>query len=90
LASSTRNIAGAPADPFLDQDLDSLATLGDRGARRQAAGNVAGQLAQDLPAVFLYAPTLTFVVRTTLTGVTVPTTGGGAARFDLLPSWRRG
>jgi peptide/nickel transport system substrate-binding protein len=50
------NVSGGPVDPFLDRALDSLATVNDVRLRRVAAGQVDARLAEDTPAVFLYAP----------------------------------
>ena len=55
-------MSGAPDDPFLDRALDSLATTNDVRLRRVAAAQVDARLAEDTPAVFLYAPEVTFMI----------------------------
>jgi peptide/nickel transport system substrate-binding protein len=82
------NVSGAPADPFLDRALDSLATMTDAQARIHAAADVSRFLAADAPAVFLYTPIESFVTRVPLTGATISPTGGSAARYDTIASWR--
>jgi peptide/nickel transport system substrate-binding protein len=84
------NVSGAPADPFLDRALDSLATMTDAQARIHAAADVSRFLAADAPAVFLYTPVESFVTRVPLTGATISRAGGSAARYDTIASWRRG
>jgi peptide/nickel transport system substrate-binding protein len=83
------NVSGAPADPFLDRALDSLATMTDPQARIHAAADVSRFLAADAPAVFLYTPMESFVTRVPLTGATISPAGGSAARYDTIASWRR-
>jgi peptide/nickel transport system substrate-binding protein len=83
------NVSGAPADPFLDRALDSLATMTDPQARIHAATDVSRFLAADAPAVFLYTPMESFVTRVPLTGTTLSAAGGSAARYDTIASWRR-
>ncbi|GAC1339266.1 MAG: peptide ABC transporter substrate-binding protein [Candidatus Dormibacteria bacterium] len=81
------NVSGAPPDAFLDQALDSLATVTDLQLRAQAAARVNAQLAEDVPAVFLYAPTVGVGLRRAVAGAVVPATGGSAARWAALASW---
>jgi peptide/nickel transport system substrate-binding protein len=83
------NVSEGPADPFLDQALDRLATLSDVNARIAAAAAVSSQLADDLPAVFLDTPELSLVVRPGI-AVSLPPVGTSAARFDDVTSWHRG
>lgn len=83
------NVSGGPVDPFLDQALDSLATLSDTATRVAAAAAVSSQLADDLPAVFLETPELSLVVRPGIT-VTIAPVGASAARFNDITSWHRG
>ena len=56
------DVSGGAADPFLDQDLETLATVGQEAQRASAAARVAADLATDAPAVFLYAPEESLVV----------------------------
>jgi ABC-type transport system substrate-binding protein len=81
------NVAGGPADPFLDQALDSLATVSDPRARRDAAHDVEARLADDAPAVFLYAPISTFATSGRLGHATVPPVGGAATRYAEVTGW---
>lgn len=81
------NVSGAPADPFLDQDLDSLATLSDQAQRQAAAARVSSQLAADAPAVFLYAPEVCLVVRG-IPGVTLSPVGE-SERYQQMATWHR-
>jgi peptide/nickel transport system substrate-binding protein len=83
------NVSGGPIDPFLDQALDSLATLADPPARVAAAQSVNRYLADDAPAIFLYTPEVSYVVRLPMKSATVPSIGGSAARFDAVATWRR-
>jgi peptide/nickel transport system substrate-binding protein len=83
------NVSGGPVDPFLDRALDSLATVNDARLRRVAAGEVDARLTEDTPAVFLYAPELSFAVSDQFRGVVVPGVGTSASRFDSIASWRR-
>ncbi len=83
------NVSGGAVDPFLDQALDRLATLSDANARIAAAAAVSSQLADDLPAVFLETPELSFVVRRGI-AVTISPVGSTSARFDDIASWHRG
>jgi peptide/nickel transport system substrate-binding protein len=78
------NVSGAADDPFLDQDLDALATISDPTQRRAAAARVATQLAEDAPAVFLYAPEQSLVVNNVISGVVTPPVGDPYADFG---SW---
>lgn len=82
------NVSGAPADPFLDQALDRLATLSDPAARVAAATAVSSQLLDDLPAVFLDTPKVSFVVRPGI-DVAVPPVGTTSDRFDDVATWHR-
>ena len=81
------NVAGGPADPFLDKALDSLATVSDPRARRDAAHDVEARLADDAPAVFLYAPISTFATSSRLGQATVSPVGGAATRYAEVTSW---
>ncbi|HZU76810.1 MAG TPA: ABC transporter substrate-binding protein, partial [Dehalococcoidia bacterium] len=81
------NFSGGAVDPFLDQALDSLATLTDRGARVAAARQVSALLAQDAPAAFVYAPEVAFVFRQPMRSEPVPAVGGSAARYDDIAAW---
>lgn len=83
------NVSGAPTDPFLDRALDSLATTTDPRLRRVAAAQVDARLAEDTPAVFLYAPELTFAVSDAFSGVSVPPVGTSASRYDFIAAWRK-
>ncbi|MBV8200210.1 MAG: hypothetical protein JOZ15_06270 [Acidobacteria bacterium] len=83
------NVSGGSADPFLDQALDSLATLSDRLARIAAAAQVDRLLAQDVPAVVLYAPEVWFVFRIPMHAAPLPPVGGSAARYEDVASWQR-
>jgi peptide/nickel transport system substrate-binding protein len=81
------NVSGAAADPFLDQDLGTLASVGGESERTAAAGQVVQVMAEDLPAVFLYAPGESLVVESSaLTNVVVPTAGDPFADAAV---WRR-
>ncbi len=82
-------VSGGDADPFLDQALDMLATLTSRNGRVAAAESVLQHLADDVPAVFLYTPTVSYVVRGPLAAVSVPLLGAGEARYDAVATWRR-
>jgi peptide/nickel transport system substrate-binding protein len=83
------NVSGAPPDLFLDRALDSLATVDDPRLRRVAAGQVDARLAEDTPAVFLYAPEVSFGVADTIDGVRLPDVGTSASRFDGIAAWRK-
>jgi peptide/nickel transport system substrate-binding protein len=83
------NVSAGQADPFLDQALDSLATLSSLPARVAAAATVSSQLADDLPAVFLETPDVSLVVRAGIS-VDVPPVGYSSARYDDVTSWHRG
>jgi peptide/nickel transport system substrate-binding protein len=83
------NISGGPPDPFLDRALDSLATVTDTRLRRVAAGQVDARLAEDTPAIFLYAPEVTFAISDQFRDVVVPPVGTTGARFDAIAAWRR-
>ncbi|HEV7678817.1 MAG TPA: ABC transporter substrate-binding protein [Candidatus Dormibacteraeota bacterium] len=83
------NVSGAPPDLFLDRALDSLATVDDPRLRRVAAGQVDARLAEDTPAVFLYAPEASFGVADTFDRVRLPDVGTSASRFDGIAAWRK-
>jgi peptide/nickel transport system substrate-binding protein len=83
------NVSGGPPDPFLDRALDSLATVTDTRLRRAAAGEVDARLAEDTPAVFLYAPEVTFAVSDQFAGVSMPAVGTSGSRFDSIASWHK-
>jgi peptide/nickel transport system substrate-binding protein len=55
-------VSGGPADPFLDQDLATLATVTDQDQSIAAATVVIQQMEKDAPAVLLYAPAEGLVV----------------------------
>ncbi|MGI8847980.1 MAG: ABC transporter substrate-binding protein [Candidatus Dormibacteria bacterium] len=78
------NVSGGAPDYFLDRELDGLTTLSDIDQRRQAIAHVEAQLADDLPAVFLYTPEVSFITRADLAGVTVPSS---ANRFATVAAW---
>ena len=80
-------VSGGATDPFLDQALDSLATAMDPQTRIAAAATVNRDLANDAPAVFLYTPDVSYVVRRSLPGMAFPAAGGSGARFDSIASW---
>jgi len=82
-------VSGAPPDPFLDQALDSLATETDPALRQAAAQRVDQRLAEDAPAVFLYAPELTLAVSDAFAEVRVPQAGEAADRYADIASWHR-
>jgi peptide/nickel transport system substrate-binding protein len=83
------NVSGAPPDLFLDRALDSLATVSDTRLRRAAAGQVEARLSEDTPAVFLYAPLVSFAVADGITGVGMPGVGSSASRYDGVAAWRK-
>lgn len=83
------NVSGGATDPFLDQALDSLATLVDPAARVAAAQMVIRFLAADAPGLFLYTPQVSYVVRLPMAAMPVPRVGGSQARYDTVASWRR-
>jgi peptide/nickel transport system substrate-binding protein len=69
-------VSGGTADPFLDQDLATLATVTDQDQSMAAATLVIQQMEKDAPAVFLYAPAAGLVVDSkSLSNVVVPTAG---------------
>lgn len=78
------DVSGGAADPFLDQDLETLATVGREAQRASAAARVAADLASDAPAVLLYAPEESLVVSKNLASVSVPAAGDP---FDDAASW---
>jgi peptide/nickel transport system substrate-binding protein len=81
------NVSGGTADPFLDQDLATLATLTNQTASMAAATRVVGEMNQDLPAVFLYAPAEDLVVDSaSLSHVVVPQAGDP---FADAATWQR-
>jgi peptide/nickel transport system substrate-binding protein len=70
------NVSGGAADPFLDQNLATLATVTDQDQSIAAATLVIQHMEQDAPAVFLYAPAEGLVVDSkSLSNVVVPTAG---------------
>jgi len=83
------NVSAGPVDPFLDRALDSLATVTDPRLRRSAADEVDARLSEDTPAVFLYAPELTFAVSDQFSGVASPPVGTSGSRFDSVAAWRK-
>jgi peptide/nickel transport system substrate-binding protein len=83
------NVSGGPIDLFLDRALDSLATVNDVRLRRVAAGQVDARLAEDTPAVFLYAPRVTVAVSDGFSGISVPPVGTSASRYDAIAGWRK-
>ncbi|MGO8687936.1 MAG: ABC transporter substrate-binding protein [Candidatus Dormibacteria bacterium] len=81
------NVSGATADPFLDQDLATVAAVSGQAARTAAAGQVVEVMAEDLPAVFLYGPGQSLVVESSaLSNVVVPAAGDPFADAAV---WRR-
>lgn len=82
------NVSGLAPDPFLDQALDALATESDVALRRIAAQRVDERLAEDVPAVFLYAPKVTLAVRSAVV-VHLPRAGDPADRYDEIATWAR-
>ena len=80
------NLSGGPVDPFLDQDLATLATVSDQSQRTAAAARVVSDMGRDVPAVFLYAPEESLVVAGRLSQVEVPPMGDPLAQ---AASWRR-
>ena len=81
------NVSGGTADPFLDQDLAAMATVGNETASTAAAARVVQEMDQDLPAVFLYAPAEDLVVSgSRLSNVVVPLAG---QPFAEAASWER-
>ena len=82
------NVTGAPADPFLDQALDVLASSIEPQARVAAAASVSHDLAMDAPAVFLYTPEVSYVVHASLSGMTIPSIGDSTARYRDIARWR--
>ena len=81
------NVSDGPADPFLDQDLSTLASVSGQSSRTAAAGQVVQVIEQDLPAVFLYGPAESLVVEgSALSNVVVPTSG---QPFADAAAWQR-
>ncbi|HEY6379559.1 MAG TPA: ABC transporter substrate-binding protein [Candidatus Dormibacteraeota bacterium] len=83
------NVSGLSPDPFLDHALDSLATQLDPQLRAEAAQQVDQRLAEAVPAVFLYAPMVSFAVTDAIAGVVVPDAGTPAARYSGIAAWWR-
>jgi peptide/nickel transport system substrate-binding protein len=83
------NVSGEAGDLFLDQALDALATEADVPLRQAAAERVDQRLADDAPAVFLYAPVVTLAVGDRVDATAVPAQGAPADRFDGVVTWRR-
>jgi ABC-type transport system substrate-binding protein len=83
------NVSGGPTDPFLDRALDSLATVNDVRLRRAAATQVDARLAEDTPAVFLYAPRISFAISGDFAGINLPPVGTSAARWSAVAVWRK-
>lgn len=83
------NVSGGPPDLFLDRALDSLATVTDTRLRRVAADQVEARLAEDTPAVFLYAPAVAFAVSDQIAGITIPAVGTTGSRFAAIAAWHR-
>jgi peptide/nickel transport system substrate-binding protein len=83
------NVSGLPADPFLDHALDSLATELDPQLRAEAAQRVDQRIAEAVPAVFLYAPMVSFAVTDAVHDVTLPPAGSPAARYSGVATWVR-
>jgi peptide/nickel transport system substrate-binding protein len=83
------NVSAGQADAFLDQALDSLATLSPLPARMTAAASVSSLLGEDLPAVILETPDVSLVARPGIL-ITVPPGGYSAARYDDIAGWHRG
>ena len=80
-------VSGGVADPFLDQDLATLATVTDQDQSIAAATLVIQHMEQDAPAVFLYAPAESLVVDSkSLSNVVVPTAGDP---FSQAALWER-
>jgi peptide/nickel transport system substrate-binding protein len=84
------NVSGGPTDVFLDQALDSLATVSDLNGRRAAAATVVADLGADIPAVFLDTPTVTVGLAPGLKAAGIPPTGGSGARFASVVEWSKG
>lgn len=82
-------VSGGDADPFLDQALDMLSTLGSRSGRIAAAQSVSMHLHDDVPAVFLYTPMVSYVMRGPLAAAGVPRFGSSEARYEEVALWRR-
>lgn len=83
------NVSGEPTDLFLDQDLDALATEADIPLRQAAADKVDQRLADDDPAVFLYAPVVSLAVGERVDAASVPADGAPADRYDDIVRWKR-
>jgi ABC-type transport system substrate-binding protein len=80
-------VSGGTADPFLDQDLATLAIVTDQNQSIAAATVVIQQMEQDAPAVFLYAPAEGLVVDgKSLSNVVVPAAGDP---FSQAALWER-
>ena len=80
-------VSGGTADPFLDQDLATLATVTDQDQSMAAATLVIQQMEKDAPAVFLYAPAAGLVVDSkSLSNVVVPAAGDP---FSQAALWER-
>lgn len=79
------NVSGAPADAFLDQDLTTVATVSGMSQRTAAAGRVSVDVAEDVPAVFLYAPAEGLVVSKTLSPAVITDAGNP---FADAAAWR--
>lgn len=82
------NVSGLAPDPFLDQALDVLATENDLALRRAAAQRVDQRLAEEVPAVFLYAPKVSLAVRSSVV-VRLPPAGDPEDRFTDVVAWHR-
>ena len=75
------NVSRGAADPSLDEDLATLATVTDQEQSLVAAGRVVDEMEQDAPAVFLYAPAESLVVDSkSLSNLVVPAAGDPFAR----------
>jgi peptide/nickel transport system substrate-binding protein len=84
------NVSGTAVDLFLDRALDDLATESDPQLRQAAALRVEQRLADEVPAVFLYAPVTSLATRATISHVAVPQVGTAQSRWDLIDQWRSG
>ncbi|MEK7063156.1 MAG: ABC transporter substrate-binding protein, partial [Patescibacteria group bacterium] len=89
--SSQRNDPGLNiamyANSTADKMLEEVRTIEDPEERRVAAEEVAGIIAEEHAAVFLYAPHFVYLVPTSLRGITLPTMTTPADRFIGVTDW---
>lgn len=75
------------ANTAADKDLEKMRSESDPAAQAKEYADFAGQLQNDVPAVFLYSPDFLYLVPDKIQGIALGQISAGSERFAGVSSW---